>query len=443
VATMTTLKPVDMTSKYIEYIVVALMILLLIGAIAYVIYSQTQIISTPQNITRVAQTQNFELEKRYGGYSTVRQGVKAVWGQFVAKLKTDGPVGGEQIMLINTNVFSSRLTGTLGPFDNGVFEEDRAVRLALQSGVRLLILEIDHPIDSWTPILTIRDNAGYIRSLNNGSIKRVAESIAGRAFSMANDSVPPAVANDPIMVFLYFRDIPNPVKEQAKYIKYIEDVAEELQPLRRILLTTTPSGSYRRQARERDLLFQPITEFMNRCILMCNVDTSMLRNKNTPANRDLDEMVHARVYNLVSESGHGATSDPSESVKPAIVISNPDYWLSIPPNKIADAVTRTKEMFVIAMNHQTEAKKLSKQNLEDMYNVYGVHSIPFIMFDDESYTKLWLTEKYEAESQYRKNSWNIKPKNIRFIPPPPVVTLKQDPRVNTDMGRGAGVPVLR
>lgn len=432
----------SMTSKYIEYIGIALMILITIGITVYVIYSQTRVITSPANITRIAQQQNAILETRYGGYSMVRKGINGVWNQVIEKAK-NGREKNEPTMLINMNVFSSRLTGSLGPFDNGTFEEDRAVRLALQCGVRLLILEIDHPIDNWNPILTIRDNAGYIRSLNNGSIKRVAESIAGRAFSMANDSVPPAVANDPIMVFLYFRDIPNPVKEQEKYVKYIEDVAEQLQPLRRILLTSSPSGSYRRQARERDIWFQPVSDFQNRCILMCNVDTSMLRNGNTSANRDLDEMVHARVYNLVSESGHGATSDPSESVKPAVVISNPDYWLSIPPNKIGDAVTRTKEMFVIAMNHQTEVKKLSKQNLEDMYNVYGVHSVPFIMFDDEAYTKLWLTNDKKDGSQYRENSWNVKPKNIRYIPPPPIISLKQNPRVNTDMGKGAGVPVLR
>lgn len=428
--------------KYAIYIGIALVVITIVGITMYTITTQSRVISTPANIQRINKSQQTLLETRYGGYPITRKGISGAW-QMIADKAKDGKEKQEPTMLINMNVFSSRLTGCIGPFDNGTFDEDTAVRIALQSGVRLLVLEIDHPLESWTPILTIRDNAGYIRSLNNGSIRRVAESIAGRAFSMANDSVPPGVVRDPLLVFVYFRDIPNPVKERDTYMKYIGDVAEQLQPLRRILLTSTTSGSYRRQARERDLWFQPVSDFENRCILMCNVDTSMLRNGGVAANRDLDEMVHARVYNMVSGSGHGATSDPSESTKPSVVITNPDYWLSIPPNKIGDAITRTKEMFVITMQHQTEAKKLSKQNLDDLYNVYGVHSVPFVLFDDESYTKFWLTANEKEGSQYRKNSWVIKPKMIRFIPPPPIVSLKQDPRVNTDMGKGAGVPVLR
>lgn len=424
-----------------EYITGIIIIGAIIFVAVYTITIQSRVLPSTSNITRITEEQSRIFEQRYSGYPMTRKGLEDVWSG--VRDPKDGKTTGENTMLINTNVFATRLTGALGPFDNGVFSEDISVRYALQTGSRFLVLEIDHPVNTWKPILTIRDNAGYVRSLNSGSLRRVAESIAGRAFTMANDSVPPAVAQDPLLVFLYFRDVPSPIKQKDLYIQYLQTVAEELSPLRRILLGNTPSGSYRRQAKERDIWFQPHTEFRNKCILLCNIDTSIFREERTTAIRDLDEMVNARVYTMLEGSNHGATTGPKEGIKPAVVLTNPDYWLNIPENKFGDAIVKTKEMFVICMTHHTETKKYTKKNIEELYNTYGVHAVPYIPFDEESYTKIWLTSEKKEESLYRNNSWNIKSKMLRFIPPPPVVSLKQNPRLDTDMGKGAGVIVLK
>lgn len=422
-------------------VMIVVAVALIIGVATFII-RKSRLISTPSNITRITQQQQAILEGRYSGYPFSRKGLADAWTMVENKEK-DGIVPSDQRMLMNTHVFASRLTGALGPHDNGVFSEDRAVRLALQSGARLLVVEIDKMADSWKPCLSIRDSAGYVRSLNSGSIRKVAESIAGRAFSMVNDSVPPAVANDPLLVFVYFRSIPNPIKEKDKYVGFLGDVAEQLQPLQRILLGNTPSGSYRRQARERDIWFQRIEDFRNTCILLCNVDTSVQRSANMPASRDLDGMVHARVYSLSSGSSHGATSEPGSSVKPAVVVTDPEYWLNTPDNKIGDALLKTREMYVITMRHNSDGRQLSAKQMSDLVRVYGVHALPCILFDDEAYTKLWLTEDKKAGSLYRLNSWVAKLKDLRYIPPPVVVSLKQNPKVNTNMGAGAGVLVLK
>jgi len=401
-------------------------ILILIGVIASYVTRTSAVLATPENIKRITDVQVGLLNQRYMGVYLKKTGIQSA----ISKLPSV-----DQQLLINTTVLSTRLSGYLGPFIDGVFDVDNAVRLALTSGSRLMILEIgDYKGD---PVLTYRDVNGYIRSLNKGMIADFAKSIAARAFNANSDSIPPAVANDPFFVALYFKKTPSLFSSPQEYIKYLGKVAEELQPLVPVLFSSspTPQGDFRRQAQESQLFFNPLSIFMGKCVILCNVDTSVFRNlqnynmTSVASSQDLDLMVHCRLYSRESPSNLGATSGPSSSVTPSAVITSVQYWLNTSPDYIADAVSSTKKAFTIVMNPDSTSQ-FDAKTIDTLLNTYGVNSIPFILFNDTTQTDLWLGPK----APYGGASWTVKPQPLRFIPPKPITVLKQSPQANSGGG---------
>jgi hypothetical protein len=68
--------------------------------------------------------------------------------------------------------------------------------------------------------------------------------------------------------------------------------------------------------------------------------------------------------------------------------------------------------------------------LKKMYETYGVQSIPFTIFEDPKIVSLFIGPK----QKFNKTSWAVKPEGIRFIPPKPIVILKQSPKANAGGG---------
>ena len=407
-----------------------------LGLIALIVYlctlafKNSRHTATPDNIKRIQALQQDALEPLWTGISSRKKGLDQV--------ATDERLPQDQNLLINTAVLATRLTGYLGPYDSGVFDEDKATRLALSSGARCLVLEIDKEVGSNEPTLIYRDPWGIKQSLNIGSIEKVAKSIAGRAFTSSNDSTPTSVANDPLILVLYFVSVPDIATSPRDYLRFLGKVATQLQPLRDRIVGQTPQGDFRRQAQESQLFFQQTSVFKGRTLILCNADTTGFRRLSAlglagelGSSQDLDLFVHARLYSQESPSNLGISSAPTSTTAPAAIITTPAYWLYMPPDRLAQAQTLTKKAWTLVMPPIASEKEIyTSENLKQMYTQFGIHAAPFTIFDPKSTTDVFVGK----ESYFNTKSWLIKPELLRFIPPNPIVGLKASPQTNAAGG---------
>lgn len=418
-----------------NYFILAGKIIFVCFIIWLVIYIITSVIrnhnnlSSPGNITAIQRQQNTILDARWLGNMQSKQGLAS---QFQS-------IPQDQQLLINANIFSTRLVGYLGPFDSGVFEEDTATRLALSTGARCLILEIDYDNHTYDPKLIYRDGWGMKRSLNAGSIQKVAKSIAARAFSPQNDGVPASVASDPLILVVYFVRAPNQGKEALEYMRYLGAVAEQLQPLKDYLIAQTPQGDFRRQALESQLFFTDYRVFQRKIILLTNADTTGFRKLASLGlagelgqKQDLDFMTHVRLYGRESPSQFGITGTPISSVKPAAVITSPGYWTSTPTDRAASAVESTKESWTLVMNPvSTATNQPDQKTVDSLFKTYGVHSIPTTLFADATATDVFTAK----DMTFNKSVWAAKSQLLRYVPPRPIPIQHPYPQANSGGGK--------
>lgn len=420
--------PVVATQNFLQKTWVKIVAVVVIVALASIypisrLFYNYSTLATPKNIQNARNVQRAVLEGRYLGTMMSRGGLSQTAG-----------LPEDQKLLINYNVLSVRNLGFSGPIKDGVFDEELATRLALSSGARLVILEIDRT-ESGEPTLMYRDPQNYVQSMNTGSIQKIAQTLADRAWTATNDAVPSRLADDPLFLVLYFKTVPNNFSATAEYLRFLAKVAKQLQPLRGRIIGQTPQGDFRRQGGESQLFFMSLSIFMRKCVVICNVDTSQFRNKEQygmPELRpeeDLDLLVNVRAYSRESPSGLGATVGPSQSVTPAVVITTPDYWLNTPPDRQRDAIDLTKKAFTIAMYNASE-KELTRENIDKLYDSYGVQSVPFSIFDDTKKTDIWIGK----DARFAPSGWQAKKEMLRFIPPKPIEVLKQNPKANSGKG---------
>jgi len=418
--------------NYINSISFVVFIFIIIGVLVYVfksIYNNWSGISSPGNVAAIRKSQNAILESQWTGKLQSRQGILHSFSQ------TPGP----QQLLINTAVLSTRLTGFLGPYNSGVFDEDNATRFALTAGARCLILEIDYENNIFEPKLIYRDGWSMKQSLNTGSIRAVAKSIAARAFRQDNAGAPASVANDPLIVVLYFVRAPNKSTQSLDYVRYLGKVAAQLEPIKDLLVALTPQGDFRRQGLESQLFFMPNTIFQNKIILLTNADTTPFRNISNMGlsgelgvKEDLDFMVHARLYSRESPSPFGITASPSSTVKPAAVITSPGYWTTTPSDRLESAVQSTKEAWTLVMTPISSAtNQISEADMNTLLKRYGVNSIPFTLFSDPK-----LTDIYTGKGKpFNTTSWLAKPPLIQYVPPAAIPIAKPFPQANSGGGK--------
>jgi hypothetical protein len=402
------------------YFMIFLVFLAIIGLSYFLIKSKSSL-ATPDNINAIKQTQTAILEQRWTGITQSKKGITDAMNSI--------PV--DERLLINSSVMSVRLAGFLGPYSSGVFDETAATRLALSSGARCLIVEIDYlERDPRTPRLIYRDLGEMKQSLNEGSLELVAQNIAARAFSPASDSVPPNVANDPLILVLYFTRPLQFKSSTEDYMEFMGKVAKMLQPLKPHLLGMTPQGDFRKQQLESQLFFTPLSVFSKKIIVLTNADLSPFKRLNVEESKNLDLMVHGRIYSRESPSPFNASS-PESSVNPAAVLTTPSYWLTTPPDRLADSVSKTKQAWTLVMHPAAiETNTISKDNLTTLLTTYGVHSVPFCLFDSDPVLDSFVGK----DAPYKSMSWSIKSDLVRFIPPKPIAVQKASPLTNSGGG---------
>jgi hypothetical protein len=409
-----------MNSSTFYTIVIIVSIIILMVAIYFIIKSFYKL-PTPTNIEDIKKIQIAMLEPQWTGITQSKKGIQEPMNS----------IPNDEKFLINFNVMSTRLAGFLGPYNSGVFDETTATRLALNSGARCLIIEIDYlENDPKTPRLIYRDLGEEKKSLNDGSLEIVAQNIAGRAFNPASDSVPPNVANDPFILVLYFRRALKYEVGSEGYMEYMGKVAKQLQPIKPYLLGMTPQGDFRKQQLESQLFFTEISVFSKKIICLTNADLSPFKRMNVESSKNLDLMVHARIYSRESPSPFNSSS-PESSVNPAAVLTTPSYWLMTPPDRLADSVSKTKQAWTLVMQPAaTESNTIKKDDLNTLLTKYGVHSVPFCIFDSKDVVDSFVGK----DAPYKNSCWSVKNENIRFIPPKPIAVQKPSPLTNSGGG---------
>jgi hypothetical protein len=413
------------TSHVVARILIAIV---LIGAIIIGLYyagALRRLTASPENIQRIGSDQLTQLIYRWSGPYGASKGLT----EAVKDIPED------QRLLINTHVRTTRLCGYLGPFSNGVYDGTTATRLALNSGARCIIMEIDMD-ENQLPVLTYRDITGVRMALNSTTLSVVAKHIQEYGFSQGDQGCPADVANDPLILVLYFARAPSQADKPKAYLQFLGKVARELQPLRQSILAITPQGDYRRQGLESQLFFTPVSLLMGRVIIVTNADTSGFRNLSRVGlnevlteQDDLDLLVHARAYTPQSPSGLGITSQALTSVKPAVMLTTPYYWSATPPDRVVEQQTATKQFWTIAMEPvATSSNSPDAATLKKLYETYGVQSVPFVLFDAEETVRPFL------EPYMKGTSWRAKPELIRFVPPAPIPVKKAQPETNARGG---------
>ena len=416
-------------SVFSSYIVIIVLILIaaIIGITYGIVYlfKISRSMSNSDNITRIAQSQNNILLEQYSFIFNNSQAASKIWSGIADKER----------LLINMNMTGIRLGGYLGPFKDGVFSTDEAINTGLRTGARVLFIDIEYNKKTSKPELVYRDSEGYIRSLNTATVKQVAKSISERAFSVYSDSVPVNIRDLPLIVVLYFHSTPDIVKKPVEYITFLSDVSKELQVIQPYILGQTPQGDFRRQNMDTQLFFQPMSVFKNKIILLCNVDTTLLRKPSDYGapdfgpTGDLDLLVNARIYSQESGTSFGASSVVRGTTPPAAIITKPEYFLKMPPENRAEAILLTKKCFTITMNPD-DSVVTNVEDLNSLITDYGVNCVPFVHFMDMKS----LTPYFAIGNLYEKTSVLAKSQQLRFVIPDPIITKVPTKAMNTNGG---------
>ena len=343
------LQPTMPSQTTILYIFLGIFVAFLIGGISYVSYKSTQM-ANPTNVDRIKKIQGPLFDKALLPYYKNKKSLREI------------AVPKNQQLLVNFTPLTVAIPGFLGPPVNGVFQERDATISALKTGARCLILPIDFHDDSnlqpplyskvKEPCLLYRDVAGNVRSLNSGSIEKVAQAIADAAWSNIVFQ-----KNDPLILILYLKRTPQP--NTKEYVRYCSQIAKELNPLMPYLLTQSPTGSYTRQGKQDSLLYDDLATFEKKLLLFCNADLKIFRDTRSvgitsiPPAEDLDFWTHLRIYKS-AETDFGATGIIEQSVIPRSVIETQESYSIIPDNRVPDIVNTGKMRWNIGWNGKQE-----------------------------------------------------------------------------------------
>lgn len=416
---------VPKASEIPYWIPIIIIVLILIFTVPAIMRASSST-SNPTNIATTKQQQVAIFQTKFvPEYKDKKSLIQAVREQAI----TD-----QENCLINFQPLTVIHPGFLGPVKDGVYDEKEGVTTALRLGSRCFVLPIDyHEKDTMgdafppanTPCLLYRDSSDTVRSIEGGSIAKVAQAIADIAWS---DLV--SQKNDPFILILFF--IRTPEEGTKEYLTFLSKVARDLSPLSPYLLGQTPEGVYNRQARQDEILFVPVSSLEKKLLIFCNVDTSGFRTSATTIRHtflpreDLDYWVHLRLYKQNEETSIGATSTPERSGIPRGLLETQSYFTSLPTDAKMKKKTiqTTKEQFTVSF--PPAGTNPDTSTLVTLLDTYGVQAVPLLLTEYTPEMKILL-------SQW-KYAWRAKPKALRYSRPAPQPLVQQSRAVDANGG---------
>ncbi len=342
-----------------------------------------------------------------------------------------GSMSDAEQCFVNFYGLGCRFTGYLGPFEEGYFDPQNAVKLACNAGCRVFVLEIDY-VDScdgtqqYYPQIVVRDINGRLRikpnsntplckSAQNDNIKDVCQAIEDNAFN---------VTSDPVVIVLFFlRQPPGSYKSQT-VLEYYSRVAKALSPFKdRLITNILEGGSFFRQKQEGRLLINKITDYNNKVLIFSNANTNGFRENNTfDTMSDLDFLVNLRLN--YSQTQLGCTDSLAQG-NYGILETVQDY-LIIPSDRVEDVANDTKLRWTICLQ-KNPSQPVSQADYNKVTQTFGIHCIPIQLFSD--------TEDFIfGNNLFNTASFIPKPEALRYVKPPIVIPGEPNPNTNANQG---------
>jgi hypothetical protein len=341
-----------------------------------------------------------------------------------------------QMCFVNFLGLGTRFTGYLGPMENGYFDPNTAVQLAVNAGSRIFVLEIDYLEDcknttnQYYPQLVVRDVQGKLvinpktnhPLCNNeqfSNLRDVCEKINFYAFSSSAQN-----KSDPVVIVLYFLREPPGGYNSKTVLDYYSNVAKSLAPFKNRLVTNEIfGGSFYRQKQPERLLMNKITDYNNRVLIFSNADTSGFREvRSYSSHQDLDFLVNLRLSYTQTKLG---VTENGKSAVYGILQAVEDY-LVIPTDRKEEAVNQTKLRWTICLSKDPSIP-VSKKDYETVTNTYGVNCIPIQLFDKQN-------DFMFTEQTFKTYSFQLKPPALRYTKPGIIVAGQANTAMDSNQG---------
>jgi hypothetical protein len=303
--------------------------------------------------------------------------------------------------LNNFYALGCRYTGYIGPIEDGFFDPDASVRMAVNAGCRVFVLDIDY-IDkqcesgNYIPRIVVRDAKGRMMiqyndqyELNNpkGEIRQVCDAINNRAFSSDCQN-----RDDPVIIVLYFLRTPSDDIQSNTVLRYYSAVAKSLEVFNNRLLSNEPTGGvFHRQKQEGILLNGSIKNYQRKVLIFSNAVTSGFRTTKLrfPTNEDLDFLVNLRLsYN---QSKMGSTENDLTTFG---VLQSTDDFMTIPASDERKTVATTRQKWTICLS-SNPSLPVSEKTFKFISEKYGVQCIPANLFDVEASKFLFTDDRFK------------------------------------------------
>ena len=394
-------------------------ILILFAVLAVIVGVVLYVIRQPSN-TDVKNTQLLRYRSVYDSLSQGRKGVSDYLNQKDVQLSKDNWV------LLNFAPLSVADAGYLGPAEDGNYDPI-AIRQALDLGFRCFVFNIDYytgaakdPKDfvpPYEPCLLHRDNNGVIRSRNCGKIDVMIQALAEQAFSQ---SLP--TGNDPLIVVLDFKNLPDQVKDKQAYKLFLQKVSKQIQPLRRTFLARLGETRFSNLENPNALFTQNFQSLQGKTLIFTNANTDIFNEGGTPIEENLRSMINAQVYTTNGSTlpNDTITTSAPKGTTAAVGRQTVSYFLNTPPDQVKEAQGRTNNVFTL-VNIPDTYRNIASADRDTLFKTYGVQSVLYFLYETPQLTEALLKE-------WGTWSWKLKPKDLQYIvvriPPPQPISSK-------------------
>ena len=412
-------------------LVFAILLALLIGLLIYKAIQKTDVQDSQSDFRLETNYKNQVklLSDKYNPVASARRPVTDLLSQNVM------PEAEE--CFVNFYALGCRYTGYIGPMDEGYFDPDLAVQLAVNAGCRTFILEIDYLDEckgeavKYFPRLVVRDAQNKLRikynsnrpicnSPTHSNIRDVCEKINYYAFAPGAQN-----ASDPVVIVLYFLRQPPGSYKSKTVLDYYSNVAKALSPFQnRLLKNELDGGTYYRQSQEGRLLINNIKDYSGKVLIFSNANTIGFRESQLYSpNEDLDFLTNLRL--MYSQTKLGVTE--SGSAAPFGILQTVEDYMTVPPDRTEEVTDATKLRWTVALS-QDPSKSVNEQTYNKTTSTFGIHCVPVQLFDTKN------NEYMFTDKTFKTYSFIPKPEPLRYIKPPVVIPAEPNPSTDAKGG---------
>ena len=415
----------------ILFIIGGLLVLTVIGIIIYNVVAKTDTEDSTSNHVLEAKYKS-QIKLLSDTYTPTSSGRRPVTDLLSQNVMPDA----EQCF-INFYSLGSRFTGYIGPMNEGYWDPNLAIQMAVAAGVRTFVLEIDYLDEcqgetvKYFPRIVVRDAQNKMRikynsnrpicnSPQHSNIRDVCDKINFYAFAEGCQN-----ATDPVTIVLYFLRQPPGSYKSKTVLDYYSNVAKALAPFQnRLLNNELEGGTYYRQSQEGRLLINNITDYNGKVLIFSNANTMGFRESQlySPA-EDLDFLVNLRL--MYTQTKLGVTDNGSGA--PFGILETVEDFTIIPSDRAEEVADATKLRWTICFS-KDPSQSVTKDTYNKITSTFGVNCVPMVLFDTSANQFMF------QDNTFKKYSYIPKPEALRYIKPPVVVPAEPNPSTNANGG---------